>query len=224
MMVQVAALLAFVGSLSAVVADVSAEVAVEQSTPAAEWHSDYGQALAATRADKIPLLVVLEDRSDSQSCLDEALLADTPDQTARLRPYRLCRVDAATEYGKQVAKVFGASQFPTTVIIDKSGAVILHRQAGPMTAEQWSSTLAKHQSGERSARTVQTSFYRGAAPTSQPQFESYPTYGTSDYPTATPAYTTPAYTAPAYTAPRFSAPSISSPSYCPSCQRKGAAF
>jgi hypothetical protein len=201
MMVQVVALAAMLGSMSAVAAEVAEQAAVEQ-TAVNEWNSDYGQALAAARADQAPLLVVLENRTSPATSLDESLFADDAEQTKALKPYRLCRVDVSTEYGQKVATAFGATQFPLTAIIDKSGSVILHKQAGQLSADQWKSTLAKHQSGERATRIAHSSFYRGATPTSGATVESYPTYST----------------------PNYSTPSISSPSYCPSCQRRPMAY
>lgn len=129
-------------------------------TPAkADWQADYGKALAATRSDQRPLLVVLDIPSNPQASLDNGLLAVDGDQAKLLEAYELCHVDVSTEYGKRVAKAFGATQFPQTTIIDRTGAVVIFKKPGAMAPTEWSSTLAKFQAGERPVS--QTAYYRG---------------------------------------------------------------
>ena len=131
-----------------------------------QWQADYGKALAATRSDHRPLLVVLDNPTEPQSHLDDALLKAEGEQGKLLTSYRLCRVDASTEYGKKVAKAFGASQLPHTAIIDRTGSVVLFKQPGQIAASDWNTTLAKYQSG-----VSQTTYYRGAT-TAQPVFQN----------------------------------------------------
>ena len=59
-----------------------------------------------------------------------SLLAAEGEQAKLLGAYELCHVDVSTEYGKQVAKAFGATQFPHTAIIDRTGAVVLFKKPG----------------------------------------------------------------------------------------------
>jgi hypothetical protein len=98
--------------------------------------------------------------------LDDALLSAEGEQGALLKSYRLCRVDATTEYGKKVAKAFGATQLPHTAIIDRTGSVVLFKQAGQIAATDWNAALAKYQSGV-SQPVARTQYYRGAT---QPVF------------------------------------------------------
>ena len=100
-------------------------VAVAASTQAGStnetvWQADYGKALEATRGDDRPLLVVLEDPK-AEKTDDNTEQADAE----LLHSYQLCRIDASTEYGKRVAKVFKATTFPFRAIIDKTGSIIL---------------------------------------------------------------------------------------------------
>ena len=166
------------------------------------WESDYGTALEATRSDNRPLLVVIEDATQAQGTLDELLTQtqltdDANNDSNLLAPYRLCKIDAATDYGKKVARVFGATQLPCTAIIDKTGAVVLFKKFGPITEDQWKTALGEHRLGQRRSRAAHTAFYRGITSSSQnaqPQLQSYPTYSVQ--------------------------PSLRSPSYCPNCQRR----
>jgi len=129
-------------------------------TPAkVKWQADYGKALAATRSDQRPLLVVLDNPADAKTTFDAKLLSPEGASSKLLKSYRLCRVDVSTEYGKKVAQAFGASQFPHTAIIDKTGATVLFKKPGQIAGDEWQSTLAKFEKGERVA--PQAVFYRG---------------------------------------------------------------
>ena len=71
------------------------------------WEVSYGKALEASRADKSPLLVVLDKPNSEEARIEPALLGeDSGKQAELLRPYRLCHVDVTTEYGQKVAKAF----------------------------------------------------------------------------------------------------------------------
>ncbi|MEO0531534.1 MAG: hypothetical protein AAF266_13310 [Planctomycetota bacterium] len=163
------------------------------------WHADYGKALAETKQDHQPLLVVLEEPADESKSLDAELL--TAESGAfPLDSYALCRIDVTTEYGKKVAEGFKVTEFPHVAIIDNSGSVILQRVSGEVTKDQWKSVLARHADGNRAGATR----YTVAKPI------------VADSTTAT-VVSEPA--APVYT-PSISAP-VSYPSarpYCPSCQ------
>ncbi len=127
-------------------------------TPAkVKWQADYGKALAATRSDQRPLLVVLDNPADPQAALDGKLLAADGEQAELLKSYRLCRVDVSTEYGQKVAEAFGATQFPHTAIIDKTGSTVLFKKPGQIAGDEWQSTLTKFEKGVK----PQTVFFRG---------------------------------------------------------------
>ena len=118
------------------------------------WTSDYGKALQATRADDRPLLVVLDVPADPESRIEPALLCHEQTQTETdhvelLRPYQLCHVDVTTDYGKKVARAFGAKAFPHTAIIDKTGSVIIYAKSGKLADNEWKTTLTSHKTGDR---------------------------------------------------------------------------
>ncbi|MEM8946153.1 MAG: hypothetical protein AAGD11_13345 [Planctomycetota bacterium] len=159
------------------------------SSQSVEWQADYGKALAATRADDRPLLIVLDVPADEKKAVEDDQLKGEGEQAELLANYQLCHIDASTEYGERVAKVFKADKFPFTAIIDKTGSVILLKKQGQLTDAEWNETLTSYKSGERSA-TRYTSAYRGSTIPSSGSF-SYPSSGST----------------------------VVSPSYCPSCQR-----
>jgi hypothetical protein len=144
----------------------AATFSATSATP--DWQSDYGQALAATRSDQRPLLVVLDIPSNPQAALDGSLLATEGELGQLLANYELCHVDVSTEYGKRVAEAFKATSFPHTSIIDRTGSVVIFKKPGAIDATEWSTTLAKFQAGDKPV--AQTSYYRGNSimPTSYP--------------------------------------------------------
>jgi hypothetical protein len=133
-----------------------------------EWQADYGKALAATRTDQRPLLVVLDVPASSDASLAGDLLATEGEQAELLAKYELCHVDVSTEYGKRVAEAFKATTFPHTSIIDRTGSVVLYKKPGAIAQTEWKATLTKYQTGAQPA--AQTAYYRGSSimPTSYP--------------------------------------------------------
>lgn len=125
----------------------------------ASWQADYGQALAATKNDQRPLLVVLDSQADPKTALEPKLLTPQGEQAQVLKAYHVCRVDVASDYGKKVAQAFGAKQFPYTAIIDKTGSKVLFQKPGQMAEKDFQATLAKYQKGM--SVKAQTVGYRG---------------------------------------------------------------
>jgi hypothetical protein len=127
-------------------------IGVLASTPeSTEWQSDYGDALAETRAeDNQPLLVVLDEPQAKEASIEPALLGEGDTKVVDrklLKHYRLCHIDASTKYGQKVAGVFKAKRLPHVAIIDKSGKVVLFKKSGKFTTTEWTSALEKHQDG-----------------------------------------------------------------------------
>lgn len=135
--------------------------AVAANTDHAEWQSDYGKALAATRSDERPLLVVLDNPEDEKSSLDEKQLDTDGKQADLLASYQLCHVDVSTDYGQKVAEVFKAEQFPFTAIIDKTGSIVLCKKKGQLSTDEWASVLKTYKKGVRVTTEYHTTAYRG---------------------------------------------------------------
>lgn len=157
--------------LSYLVATTIAATSLAAAQPA-QWEADYGTALAATRKSDRPLLVVLDAPQDEKTRIDAKLLDPKGAYAEQLGAYELCRVDAASDYGKRVVKAFGATTTPQVTIIDKRGAVVLFKHRGQMTAEAWKNMLTKHSSGERQTRVAQTSYYRGGSTVEPPSYST----------------------------------------------------
>ena len=118
------------------------------ATTAPNWHEDYTEALAAARADRKPLLVVIYNSGQSQRQLQ--LTSQTTGETATLLDnYHLCRIDASTPNGKRVAGVFKATTYPYTVITDRNAQKIIFRRGGAFNKAQWIETLADYRRGSK---------------------------------------------------------------------------
>jgi len=153
-------------------------VGVLASTPApVKWQADYGDALAATRADeKQPLLVVLDEPNGTEDRIAPALLGEGDAQSVDrklLKHYHLCHVDVSTKYGKRIAGLFKAKRFPHVAIIDRSGKVILFKKSGPISSTEWTKTLEVHQDGERVvAKHISYTVSGDAAQSSTPSYSN----------------------------------------------------
>jgi len=110
------------------------------------WSGDYGASLAQARAQKKPLLVILEQAPSTPTATPVAFEAASQ---ALLQSYVLCKVETGSEYGQAVAKAFQAEQLPMTAIIDNTAKVILFKQAGAMSPDALRATLLTYQSGDR---------------------------------------------------------------------------
>lgn len=137
---------------------------VSVETGGAKWESNYTKALAETRKNDRPLLVVLDKPGEPKEALKEEQLNVKGEQGELLESYELCHIDASTKHGKKVASAFHATEFPFTAIIDKNGEFILTKKTGQLSGKQWEQTLAKFQKGKKSAQSY-SSFYRGGVDT-----------------------------------------------------------
>ena len=115
------------------------------------WVDDYGAALRQAKFQRLPLLVVIEDPSDSKRRIEQIRFAADQTENDLLSSYKLCRVDVRTPYGQEVAKVFKAKQLPHTSIIDNTGSVQIFVKSGSFTTQEWSTALTTHKEGKRRA-------------------------------------------------------------------------
>jgi hypothetical protein len=129
-----------------------------------QWESSYGKALEASRSADAPLLVVLDKPNSKDARLAPELLngkAAEGNDTALLKPYRLCHVDVTTKYGKKVAKAFHATTFPQVSIIDKTGKTVIFTKTGNIKPVEWKQILTRHKSGNQSlAKAVSRTVYK----------------------------------------------------------------
>ncbi|HJN67761.1 MAG TPA: hypothetical protein QF761_16255, partial [Pirellulales bacterium] len=58
-------------------------------------------------------------------------------------------IDVTSESGREIARLFGATQFPYTVITDKHLNRIIFRKAGNISDLDWVTTLISYREGTR---------------------------------------------------------------------------
>lgn len=121
------------------------------------WLTNYGDAMKLARTSARPLLVVIS-RDDLLPVSSNQLSAGRAVQPSHdlLDAYVLCRIDANSAYGKRVAEAFRVTEFPHSVIIDKTTKKILYRQAGRASDDTWKATLTKYQSEATSPQVFVT--------------------------------------------------------------------
>ena len=118
------------------------------------WLTNYGDAMKLARTTARPLLLVIhrDDRLPASSDRSSPGQAAQPSQDL-LNAYVLCKIDANSGYGKRVAEAFRVTEFPHSVIIDKTTKKILVSKPGQATDETWKVTLTKYQ-GEAPLQAV----------------------------------------------------------------------
>lgn len=98
---------------------------------------DYRGSLVAARAARRPMVVVIEDQTRPDGRL-KLLASEKP---SLLPAFQLCRVNAATPYGKKVADSYGATKLPYTVITDRDSRRIMFRGVGQLSQSKWKNIL-----------------------------------------------------------------------------------
>lgn len=108
-----------------------------------KWRRHYDSAKVEAQKAKRPLVVVIEKPDSSQEKIDETKLTPKDRKKIATEKFELVRVDATTDYGKRVAKAFGARKFPYTAVTDKQSVKIVFRKEGQMSQKDWTLALAK---------------------------------------------------------------------------------
>lgn len=106
----------------------------------ANWNHSYSECLSAAKSQGRPLIVLLEDPKRSEFRGDSLFI----DNWQLLANFKLCRVDATSNYGKKVAELYGATTLPYTVITDRKCQEIRFRGAGKFSGKMWRETLTTH--------------------------------------------------------------------------------
>ena len=119
-------------------------LATATCVPAGElnWLVDYHAAINLARSTERPMLLVISRGNPFPSSGERTGVFPAQDV---LETYVLCTIDANSDYGQRVAKAFQVTEFPHSVVIDKTTKKILYRQVGSFTKESWTSMLTKYQ-------------------------------------------------------------------------------
>ena len=124
-------------------------LAMSTGVPAAElnWLTNYSDALELARTEARPLLLVISQEDHLPASINPASSAQaTQPSHDLLAAYVLCKIDPSSGYGKLVAEAYRVTEFPHSVIIDKTTKKILYSDAGRATDDTWKAALTKYQS------------------------------------------------------------------------------
>lgn len=122
----------------------------------AEWSNDYAASYEAARRDQRPLLVLFEKPLDSEARITQVSLKADAINSALLKPFEVCRIDATTPMGEKLAESFRATQFPYVAITDKAVRRIVYRKSGQFTDSAWAATLTSHADGGAAPIVIET--------------------------------------------------------------------
>ena len=103
-----------------------------------QWKNHIGSQTRSAVTEKRPLIVVIED-SAKESVGDHNLAGKSKDVLSK--QFELVKVDVRTNYGRRVAKAFGAKELPFTVVTNGDSGDIVFRKSGQMTDQDWDVAL-----------------------------------------------------------------------------------
>jgi len=113
-------------------------------------YDDYGEAWKAGRAQNLPVLVVLNPGTDSETAnVDVDLLRQTGHRRTLLANYVVAVIDTSTPKGEAVHKLFQSPTLPRISVLDKQQKWQIYRTSQALSAEDWNLVLEKHRTGVR---------------------------------------------------------------------------
>jgi hypothetical protein len=120
---------------------------------------NYTSAYRTAKQTERPLLVVLNPSEDADN--DAVSLGDltaTEQSRELLKNYVVTIVDADSEHGKTVQKLFNAKSLPHVVVIDKDQKFQLYKTSKKLDAKTWTTVLRKYKNGESPEPANQVSY------------------------------------------------------------------
>ncbi len=134
------------------------------------WSSDYTKASNRSQDSGKPLLLVIDNPSESSLRTEHTQRVSDATQARLLGNFERCHVDVTTNHGKQVAEAFGVQRLPFVAIIDKTGERLLYRKMGKISMAEWFENLAifgddaiAHRYTAARKSRVTSAWYNGAA-------------------------------------------------------------
>ena len=119
-------------------------------TREATVYDSYREAWRAGRAQNLPVLVVLNPGTDSETAaVDLNLLRQSGHRRNLLANYVLAVIDTSTPEGEAVHKLFQSPTLPRVSVLDKQQKWQLYRSSDALSAEDWNLLLEKYRTGVR---------------------------------------------------------------------------
>lgn len=114
-------------------------------------YQNYNRAWEVAKAEKLPILVIINPGQGDQSGPGRVQLDDLQRSQHRrnlLQRYIVVMVDASTPHGAEVQKLFKATALPRVSVIDRNQSVVMHKTSDKLSMEDWTLLLEKHRTGD----------------------------------------------------------------------------
>ena len=112
-------------------------------------YDNYKQAWQAARAQKLPVLVILNPGADAEGpSINPDFLQRSRQRRDLLGKYVVAVIDTSTPHGQTVHKLFKSPALPGISVLDKQQKWQIFRTSEELSAEDWNLVLEKHQKGD----------------------------------------------------------------------------
>lgn len=111
-------------------------------------YHDYKEAWTAAREEGVPLLVIINPGSGQGSApIDIEQLTRAQHRRELLARYVVVVIDASTDHGARVHRLFKSPPLPRVSVIDREQKWQIYRTSAAMSLEDWNVLLEGYQKG-----------------------------------------------------------------------------
>lgn len=132
-------------------------------TPHTAEFANYSEAWKAAKADKRPMLVVLNP-GDEKKDLYVHGLRDDAKLSKVLDEYVVAEIDTTTEHGQKVLKSFGSPTLPRLVVIDKKQTKQVFATSAKVSESNLKSLLEKQLNSTESVTSLNVDMFGNPKP------------------------------------------------------------
>jgi hypothetical protein len=111
-------------------------------------YHDYKEAWTAARAEGVPLLVIINPGPGQGAApVDLAVVNGSRHRRELLSKYVVAVIDASTDQGERVHRLFKSPQLPRVSVIDRQQKWQIYRTSAALSPEDWNLVLEGFQTG-----------------------------------------------------------------------------
>lgn len=125
--------------------------AVPQGDRETNYFENYTKAYHAAREAGKPLLVILNPDSSEQSAIPPGTVYGTGFRRELIDNYVVAVLDAGTQHGRRVHKLFGSDELPHVSVIDKNQEYQIYTTSGAPSEPLWDAILESFETGKPTA-------------------------------------------------------------------------
>lgn len=109
---------------------------------------NYTTAWNVARAEKLPMLVVINPGPRESARASLASLEQASVRRSLLQRYVIVEIDGGSPHGAVVGRLFKAQSLPMVAIVDREQKVQLYKSSQPLSLEDWNIVLYKYRTGD----------------------------------------------------------------------------